>query len=188
VSDLVDSEADPDRKLKLRRFQRGLKAAHGDVSHFRDILALFEDAPEEDHEAIIAGNRSAFTPDFFEFLRHVVAASSEDKARQQELVSLVARIGALNTTFQRAEVDDAALDAAAGKFHSLLQVSPQFVVFSCLRQVASGAGARSQMRSMPSQGSLLCDVHYFFVCVNQEMQGRSLGTSANHWQQPLHVC
>lgn len=122
VDAMIKTESNPDKKLKLRRFLRSLRTAHNDVDRFSALFSKFEAAEEVEYEAIVAGNRQTLTPGFFEYLEHIVLASHDDKKRQMELVKLGSKVAALGEAFDKASEDQAALDSAAEKFHSLLQV------------------------------------------------------------------
>jgi len=47
----ITAETDPETKLKLRRFLRGLKNAHADVTKYRDFYSKFEYADESEYDS-----------------------------------------------------------------------------------------------------------------------------------------
>ena len=134
----ISEEQDPEIKLKLRRFQKGLKAAHDSVARARDVFAMFLSAKEADHESLVAGNFSELTGEFFEYIQHKVGASAaaadaakakwsaeelkESADEREHWVSLGTRIAALASSFEKAQQDDDALAGAAERFQDLLQV------------------------------------------------------------------
>lgn len=48
ADELIATETDPETKLKLRRFARGLRNAHDDVTKYRDFYSKFENADESE--------------------------------------------------------------------------------------------------------------------------------------------
>lgn len=47
----IKAETDPETKLKLRRFLRGLKNAHADVTKYREFYSKFEYADESEYDS-----------------------------------------------------------------------------------------------------------------------------------------
>jgi prefoldin subunit 5 len=128
IQEQYDLHDDPDVKLKLRRFRKGLLAAHDDVAAAKHTLKLFEDAEEGEHEALVVGHRDALSPAFFEYLKDVVASlgdGEEEKKQKEEVVRLGSRIAALLSAFERAQADEGALGSAAERFNKLLEVGAQ---------------------------------------------------------------
>lgn len=121
---LTADETDPETKLKLRRFGRGLKDASEDVLRCREILRLFEAAPAAEHETMVAGHHEDLGKSFFEYVSHRVGAADGDKARQEELIELATRMSALCEAFDSAQGDEPALQTAVENFRGLLEVRP----------------------------------------------------------------
>lgn len=122
VEELIAAESDPERKLKLRRFLRGLKDTSAATLRHAATLSRFEEAPIEEHESMVAGSQDDLGPAFFEYIQFQVTAAHEDKERQAELAELGVRIAALYEAFEVAEANQSALKAAVGNFQDLLQV------------------------------------------------------------------
>ena len=118
---MIRDEEDPGQTLKLRRFKRGLTAAHKDVAVWQAFYKLFEETPEDEHDALVAGHKGTLTPQFYEFLQNKVSAVAADEEKQRRAVSMAARIGALHAAFERAHADTEALESAASTFQNLLQ-------------------------------------------------------------------
>ena len=97
IQQKIQEEQDPEIALKLRRFQKGLKAAAADVASCQAIFSKFEDTQPEEHEALVAGMAGQLSPTFFEYVRDIAAAlvasnSEEDQRRREEVVTLGTRI------------------------------------------------------------------------------------------------
>lgn len=69
VDELIRSEEDPNQKLKLRRFLRGLRSASDDVAQTAQLFAKFDKADPIEYESIVAGNALALNAAFYEYLQ-----------------------------------------------------------------------------------------------------------------------
>ena len=118
----IKTETDPETKLKLRRFLRSITSAHKEVAAHAALLKKFEDAKAVEYDSIVAGNRDAITPGFFEYLQHVVVAEKEDPVRQEAVVKLGSQVATMVEAFERAAADEDAMQSAAEKFNVLLEV------------------------------------------------------------------
>jgi hypothetical protein len=123
IEERIKTEKDPDKKLKLRRFSRGLKTAHEDIVKFSNFYAKFEAAEEGEYEAIVAGNEDILmSAGFFDYLGNIATAAADDKERAQQIIATGQRIAAIHEAYARAALDEQQMALAQEKLLSVLEV------------------------------------------------------------------
>eukprot|EP00892_Ulva_mutabilis_P005879 jgi/Ulvmu1/3663/UM017_0077.1 len=123
TDELIKTEQDPETKLKLRRFSRGLRNAHDDVTKYREFYSKFEYADESEYEAIVAGNEDTLmSAGFFDFLGHIATAAHDDVEAQERIIVTGNRIAAIHEAYAKAAESQAQLAEAHAKLQDVLQV------------------------------------------------------------------
>ena len=82
----------------------------------------FRSSASSQLESLVARHRATLTSDFFAYVNNLIGAAHEDAAEQEALASVAAQIATLAEAYDQVTKDGEAMQVAAAKFDSLLQV------------------------------------------------------------------
>lgn len=138
IDQRVEAEEDGEKALQLRKLGRKLKEVDDETQQYRRLIAKFQSAPQPDWEGIVATQRTVLTTEFFMFGDCLARAAKDDKDEQEALLTLLGRVAALVAAYDQLEADQDAMDLAAQKFQSLLEVGSLEEMDSKIDTMAAG--------------------------------------------------